>query len=77
MNASLTRLVCAKGLSAANVKAIRNFSLGQVGTQYSIKEAVRTVMWGALRSLANEAYQTVEFPCSGDDILTSVVVIEM
>lgn len=56
------------GLSAADAQEICNFARGQVGTQYSIKEAVRTAMWGTPRTktrkqfcsrLAAQAYASV------------------
>lgn len=57
-----------RGVSAEDIQAICNFARGQVGTQYSTKEAVRTAMCGTPRSktrkqfcsrLVSQAYASV------------------
>ncbi|MBI4995964.1 MAG: hypothetical protein HZC22_03515 [Rhodocyclales bacterium] len=81
------------GLSAADVQAICNFARGQVGTQYSAKEAVRTAMWGTPRTktrkqfcsrLAAQAYasvgiQLVDDPdyCTPVELKNSVLLREV
>lgn len=80
-------------VSAVDVQSICNFARGQVGTQYSTKEAVRTAMWSTPRvktrkqfcsRLAAQAYasvgiQLVDDPdyCSPAELKNSALLREV